>query len=402
VAVVLLAVLGAAIFLIRWRGRPGTPGSPGGGPEAASPDARVVPVIAVPVAQRDVPIYIEGLGTVVASNTVTVKSQVDGRLDRVVFKEGQEVKKGDLLAQIDPRSFELQLHQAEAALARDKAQLRGRQLSLDRNTNLRKEGLASQQQVDDDRASVDQLTATTQSDLVQIESARLLLSYARITSPIDGITGVRLIDPGNIVHPSDPSGIVVITQIDPIAVLFSLPQDDLPRVSKQMAEGPLTVEARGRDGEAVLARGEITLIDNQINQTTATIRLKATFANAAKALWPNQFVKARVLLMTRKAALVVPAAVVQRGPQGTFAYVVGPDQKAALRPVQVESIEGDVALIADGLKAGEQVVTDGQHQLRPGSRVAPKPIGDGGSAPKPPSEPRAPDAASSAPQGARL
>lgn len=401
---VVLAMVGGLVWYFRGRGAKDAHGPAGA--EAMSPDARVVPVVAVTVAQRDIPIYLEGLGSVIASSTVTVKSQVDGRLDRVAFREGQEVKKGDLLAQIDSRPFDLQLHQAEAALARDQAQLRGKQVSLDRDTALRKDGLATQQQVDDDRAAVEQLTATTQADRVQIENAQLMRGYARITSPIDGVTGVRLIDAGNIVRQSDPTGLVVITQIDPIAVLFTLPQDDLPRVAKQMAEGPITVEARSRDGEVVLGAGQVALIDNQINQTTATIRLKALFPNPTRALWPNQFVKARVLLMTKKAAVVVPAAVVQRGPQGTFAYVIGPDQKVAVRPVQVESVEGDSAIIAQGLDVGEQVVADGQYQLRPGSRVAPKqpdaPRGKPAPSGAPAVEGSTRPASSSVPQGVHL
>jgi multidrug efflux system membrane fusion protein len=367
------------------------------GREGAPTEERVVPVVAVTVEPRDMPIYLEGLGSVIASNTVTVKPQVDGRLDHIAFREGQEVHRGDVLAQIDPRPFVLQLHQAEAARARDEAQLRGHRQSLERFLTLSKDGLASQQQIDEAQATVDQSRATIQADQVQVEAAKLNLDYARITAPSDGVTGVRLVDPGNIVRGSDPTGIVVIAQVDPIAVLFTLPQDDLPQVSKQMAEGPITVEARGRDGEAILGSGQLALIDNQINQTTATIRLKATFANPDRKLWPNQFVKARLLLTTRKGARVVPASAVQRGPNGTFAYVIGPDQKAAVRPLQIEMTTGDQVLITSGIEPGDRVITEGQFQLRPGSRVALKPP----SAPPLSSAAPAPPAASGgAPSGA--
>jgi len=338
--------------------------------EGAAPSDRIVAVVATAVARRDMPIYLDGLGNVVASATVTVRAQVDGRLDRVAFREGQEVKKGELLAQIDPRPFQNQLHQAEAALARDRAQVTGAQRNLERAVSLNKEGLASQQQLEDQRTLVAQLDATTRADQAQIDAARLSLDYARVTAPIDGVTGVRLIDQGNLVRQSDPTGLVVITAVDPIAVVFTLPQDDLPRVTKQLAQGPLAVEAMSRDGSQKLATGELALVDNQINQSTATIRLKALFQNPERLLWPNQFVKARLLLATRRDALVIPAAVVQRGPQGTFAYVVGPDARAVVRPVQVEATEGDLAVIAAGLSAGEEVVVDGQYQLRPGSKVS--------------------------------
>jgi multidrug efflux system membrane fusion protein len=351
------------------------------GHDAAAPE-RIIPVLAAAVAQEDVPIYLDGLGTVTAFNTVTVKPQVDGRLDSVVFREGQEVKKGDLLAQIDPRPYLNKLHQVQAALARDQAQLRGHRQGLDRFVALQKEGLATQQQIDDARAAADQDTATLQSDQALIEGARLELDYARITAPADGVTGVRLIDAGNVVHAGDASGLVVIAQIDPIAVIFTLPQDDLPRIAAAMAEGKIRVDARSRDGEKKLAEGDLALVDNQISAATATIRLKATFPNHDKALWPNQFVKARLRLTTRKGARVVPASVIQRGPQGSFAYVIGEGDKVEVRPVEIEATEGDHVLIAAGLEVGERVVVEGQSQLKPGARVAVKaPAGAGSAAP---------------------
>ena len=260
---------------------------------------------------------------------------------------------------------------------RDEAQLAGAKRNLDRFIGVGAQRLIPQQQVDDQRALVDQLTGTVAADKAQIENARLQLDYARITSPIDGVTGVRLVDPGNLVSTTDANGIVVVTQMDPIAVLFTLPQDALPDVSREQANGPLKVEARTRDGGQLLADGELGLIDNLINTGTATMRLKAIFPNPQRLLWPNQFVKARLLLTVRKGALVIPAVAVQRGPQGAFVYVVGDDMRAVLRPVTVERIEGETAIVAKGLTAGDKVVSEGQNQLRPGARVQPRATGGG-------------------------
>jgi multidrug efflux system membrane fusion protein len=349
---------------------------------SAAPTDRVVPVIVAPVLKKDYPIYLDGLGSAVPLHTVTVHTQVDGRLDAVGFKEGQLVHKGDLLAQVDPRPYVIQLHTAEAALARDTAQAREGRVNLGRYQTLRKENLVAQQQVDDQQALADQYDATVRSDQAAIESAKLNLDYAHITSPIDGVTGVRLIDPGNIVHAADTTGIVVLTQLDPMTVIFTLPEDDLPRISEKFAPnvvnpdgspGSLEVEAFSRDGSKKLATGKLTLIDNEINQTTATIRLRATFDNPKTTLWPNEFVKARLLLTLQKDAIVIPAPAVQRGPQGTFVYVVGDDKTAAMRPIEVDSIQGDSAIIAKGLSAGEKVVTDGLNQLKPGSKVSERP-----------------------------
>jgi multidrug efflux system membrane fusion protein len=390
-AVLAVLALGVVGLVLRARaktmahaGPPGS-GAPGGGPApsgSASPEDRVVSVVLTTVEARDMPIYLEGLGSVSAFNTVTVKPQVEGRIDKVAFKEGQDVKKGDLLVQIDPRPYTILLHTAQAALARDQATLAGKKRTFERDSALLKEGLATQALVDDDRTAVETAEAVLKSDYAQIENARLQLDYARVTAPLDGVTGARLVDAGNVVRPGDPTGLVVITQVDPIAVFFSLPQDDLPEISKEMAQGKLTVEAWDRDGTSKIATGELVLIDNQINAQTATIRLKATFENADRRLWPNQFVKARLLLATRKGARVVPAAAVQRGPQGMFVYVVGPDMKAAVRPVQVERTEGDQTILASGVNPGDPIVADGMFQLRPGSKVAPKPAGTGGPGPR--------------------
>jgi membrane fusion protein, multidrug efflux system len=373
----LALVLGAAaVAALLWRARvlgggerrPAAAARSESGRGAAG-ENRPIPVITVVATRRNVPVFLDGLGTVAANKTVTVRSRVDGQLQTVAFREGQTVRRGTLLAEIDPRAFVIQLHQAEAALARDTAQLRGSRLNLERYTAVRKDKLIAQQQVDDQRAAVEQLEATVKADEAQIESARLLLDYARITSPIDGVTGVRLVDPGNMVRASDATGLVIVTQLDPIAVLFTLPQDNLAAVAAEMRKGPLTVYALSRDGQSDLGQGQVEVIDNQINAATSTIRLKALFANPTRALWPNQFVKARLHLRTRQGALVVPAVAVQRGPRGSFVYVVSGEQKAALRPVELDTIDGEVALVTRGLDAGEQVVVDGQSLLRPGAAV---------------------------------
>jgi len=341
---------------------PGAKG-PGGGGD------RPIPVLVAEAVTRDVPIFLEGLGTVTAYKTVNVRSQVDGRLDKVTFREGQPVKRNEVIAEVDPRPFEILLHQGQAALTRDQAQLDGAKRNLDRYVAVGGEHLLPQQQIDDQRALVEQLTGTVQNDRATIENARLQLDYARIKSPIDGVTGVRLVDQGNLVHAADATGIVVVTQMDPIAVLFTLPQDDLPDVARQQAAAPLSVEARSRDGAQLLGTGTLELIDNQINQGTATMRLKAIFPNPERALWPNQFVKARLRLMVRKGALVIPAVAVQRGPQGAFVYVAKGGE-AELRTIGVERIEGEDALISQGLAPGDKVVREGQSQLRPGAKLA--------------------------------
>jgi len=337
--------------------------------QGGSADKRPVSVVAAKVVTRDMPVTLDGLGTVTAFKTVTVRSQVDGRLDSVAFREGQFVKRGTILARIDPRPYAIQLHQAQGALARDQAQLGGGKVNLDRYTRVAKDKLIAQQQADDQGTLVGQLEGSVKADQAQIEQAKLMLEYATIRSPIDGVTGVRLVDPGNMAHPAEAAGIVVVTQVDPIAVLFTLPQDELGRVQKAMAEGKPAVEALSRDGSSVLATGLLEVIDNQINATTATIRLKAIFPNPDRILWPNQFVKARLHLGLRKGAVIVPAVAVQRGPSGAFAYVVGADKTVAARPVEVDSTDTQFAVIRSGLTPGETVVTEGQFQLKPGALV---------------------------------
>jgi len=369
-----LVVIAAVVYGIRLRGRAAADVAHAAGPADAS--ARVIPVQTAPAARRDVPLWIEGLGTVAAWQTVTVRTQVDGRLDKVLFREGQRVKKGQSLAQIDPRPFAVQLHTAQAAVARDQAQLDGARKNLERYQELRKTNLVSQQQVDDQAALTAQLAGSVQGDQAAVESARLNLDYAQVRAPIDGVLGVRLVDAGNMVHAADAGGLVVLTQLDPVAVIFTVPQDELGRIERAQAAGKVTVEALGRDGSGKLGSGELVVIDNQINQATSTLKLKAAMPNPAGLLWPNQFVKARLLAETRRAALVVPAAAVQRGPQGTFVYAVGKDDKAELRTVEVAVISGDTAVVSGKIDVGDAVVTEGQGQLRPGAKVAARPPGD--------------------------
>jgi membrane fusion protein, multidrug efflux system len=338
---------------------------------AAEPKTRAVPVLLAAAEKRDVPVWLEGLGSVAAFQQVSVRPQVDGRLEKVFFKEGQAVKKGQVLAQIDPRPFFVQLHQAEGALARDRATHHDAKINLERFTTLRGDKLVAQQQVDDQAAVAGQSEGAIKIDEAAVESARLQLDYAQIKSPMDGVAGVRLIDAGNIVHAADVnSAIVVITALDPAAVYLTTPQDELPRISAALKRGPVRCEAWSRDGAKLLGTGELAVVDNQINQSTATLRLKALVPNPDRALWPNQFVKARLLLDTKKGALVMPAAALQRGPKGTFVYVVGADQVAQSRDVNVAFVSDDVAVIAGGVNAGEQVVVEGANQLRPGTPVA--------------------------------
>ena len=357
--------LGIAIVFVR-----GRQAAPTGAPATDSAAlARPVPVVVARASNRDVPVFLDGLGNAVPLVTVTVRPQVDGPLTAISFQEGQQVKKGDLLARIDPRPFAIQLHQAQAALARDQAQAKNAQVNLTRYIALHDQGLATQEQLDDQRATADQLAGTIKSDAATIESAQLQLTYTEVRSPVEGVTGVRQVDQGNVVHASDANGIVVVTQLDPMAIVFTLPEDNLPQINREIAAG-LQIEAYSRDGDRLLGRGKLSLVDNQVSLTTATVRLKGIVPNPDKALWPNEFVRARLLLATRTGALSIPAPAVQRGPQGTFVYVVMPDQTAALRTVEVETVQDQWAVIKKGLQAGDQVVVEGQNQLRPGAKVA--------------------------------
>ncbi|MCW5801501.1 MAG: efflux RND transporter periplasmic adaptor subunit [Deltaproteobacteria bacterium] len=371
---VAVAVIGVVVWWLRSRGDGKS--SPNGAAAAGGSGGgeRVVAVQVAKVEVRDLPIWLEGLGSVAAAQQVTVRPQVDGRLDKVLFTEGQPVKKGDVLAEIDPRPWLVQLHQAQGALARDRAQLDAARRNHERYKGLHEQNLVAKQQVDDFAAQVGQFEGAIKIDAAQIESAQLFLDYATVKAPIDGVTGVRQVDAGNLVRASDPNGLVVITAIDPAAIFFTVPQDRLPGIAAAMARAtetssPVEVEVWNRDDTQKLATGTLAVLDNQVNQTTATLRLKAMAPNPTRALWPNAFVKARMLLETRRGALVIPAVAVQRGPQGTFVYVVGADKTAVLRPVTVGLLTGDRAAIDKGVEAGELVVVEGQNQIRPGGRV---------------------------------
>ncbi len=350
-------------------------GSSGGGRPANAP--QVIPVGVFTAEKRDMPYYLTGLGNVTGFNTVTVKSRIDGQLAQVAFKEGQEVKKGDLLVLIDPRPYQVALSQAEATLFKDQAQLQDARVNLGRFTALFADKIIPQQQLDTQRALVNQLDGQVRADQAQIDNAKLNLTYCRITAPVDGRVGLRLVDIGNMVHATDQNGLLVIAQLQPIAVVFTLPQDQLPMVSKAMAKGQLTVLAFSRDGLTQLAAGKLLTIDNQIDTTTGTGKLKAVFDNHERALWPNQFVNVKLLLEVRKNNTVIPAAAIQHGPQGNFTYVVKPDKTAELRPVQVSFTEGNLVSISSGLAPGELVVTDGQDKLQSGSKVEVRSTGPG-------------------------
>jgi multidrug efflux system membrane fusion protein len=336
---------------------------------AAVPVPAPIPVVAATVTSGEVPIYLTGVGTVIAYNTDLVRSQIQGQLTQISFVEGQTVKAGDLLAQIDPRPYQAEIEQLTANLARDNAQLENAQANLSRYTQLGDKGYATPQLVQTQQAQVAQLQSAVKADQAQIDEAKIQLSYTRLTSPIPGVTGVRQIDVGNIIHPTDPNGLVVVTQIEPISLIFTLPETYLPRIQQEMAKGPLKVIAYSQDNKIKLDEGKLLLVDNEIVQTTGSIQLKAEFPNAAHRLWPGQLVNVNLLLETRKDGLTIAASAVQQGQNGAYVYVVAPDGSAQLRPVKVGQISQGQALIDDGLKAKETVVVDGQYRLQQGSRV---------------------------------
>jgi multidrug efflux system membrane fusion protein len=328
-----------------------------------------VPVVAKTVASQDVPIYLRGVGTVIAYNNVLVRSQITGQLIKIAFTQGQTVRKGDLLAEIDPHPYQAQLDQAIANRDRDQAQLANAQANLNRYTPLAAKGYATTQLVDTQKAQLAQLPAMVKADEAVIEQTNTNLAYTKLISPIDGVTGIRQVDEGNIIHPTDANGLVDVTQIQPISLLFSLPQTDFVEIQQQMAKGPLTVLAYSQDEKVQLDEGKLDLVDNQIVQTTGTIRLRASFPNTQRKLWPGELVNARLLLDTRHNGLTIAAPAVQQGPNGSFVWVIGSDGTVQMRPVTVSQISEGQALIDSGLKANENVVTDGQYKLEPGALV---------------------------------
>ncbi len=335
------------------------------------------PVLAARAQQADVPVYLDAVGNTRALNTVTVRAQVGGQITKIAFKEGQDVKKGDVLAEIDPRTYQAQLDIAIAKKAQDEATLANARLDLERYTRLAAANSGSKQQADTQKALVAQLEAQVQGDQASIDNARTMLSYTKVIAPLDGRTGLRLVDEGNYVQAGDSTGIVVITQIRPISVLFNLPQQQFPQVNKALAKGPLDVDAISSDGKTTMNRGKLEVIDNQMDQTTGTIRMKAEFPNAELQLWPGQFVNVRVLVDTLKGVVTVPTSAVQRGPQGTFAYVVDAESKANVRPITVAMQDDTRAVISKGIEANEQVVTTGFTRLSNGTRVRVQ-AGEGG------------------------
>jgi multidrug efflux system membrane fusion protein len=337
----------------------------------ASTASATVPVDTATATRQDVPITLTGLGTVQALNTVTLTARVDGRIDKIAFTEGQDVKAGDLLAQIDPRPFQAALDGAIAKKAQDVAALANDKLDLKRFQDLAQKDFATHQQLDTQNALVAQTEALIQGDQAAIDNARTQLDYTTIKSPLDGRTGFRLVDQGNNVHATDTTGIVMITQIHPISVVFTLPEDELQAVQHALAAGIVQATAIADDGRTVLAKGKLVLADNMIDQTTGTARFKAEFPNDDDALWPGAFVNVQVLLQTRHNALTIPSVAVERGPEGLFAFVVKPDAKVEARPIQIGVNTGGTAVVENGLSPGDEVVTGGQYRLEPGTAVKP-------------------------------
>ena len=369
IAFILIALAAALYYVFS----PSAPQQRRGGRFAAGEGP--VPVLVAPAARADVPVYLDAVGTIKALNTVTVRPQVDGKLLSVNFKEGDDIKKGDVLAKIDPVIYQAQLNQAIAKKAQDEAQLANSKIDLERYEKLAATAAINKQQADTQRALVAQYTALVQADQAAIDNAQAMLGYTTITAPIDGRTGIRMVDEGNYVRSADTnSSIVVITQLQPISVLFNLPQQDLSQVNTAFNKGPLNVEAQRSDNDAVIDRGALRVVDNQVDQTTGTVKLKAEFPNANLQLWPGQFVNIRLLVDTLKQVVVIPTGAVQRGPNGTFVYVVKDDDTVSVRPITVQKQDETQTVVSKGLEAPERVVTTGFVRLTDGTKVA---IGSG-------------------------
>jgi multidrug efflux system membrane fusion protein len=374
----LLIAAGALVFFLR----PHAGGASGAKQEQRGPGAkgaaaggdRKPSVSVTTVTPKPFAVILEGLGTVTPLATVTVRPQVDGPLQKVAYREGAEVHRGELLAEIDPRPFRIKLAVANATMDRDKASLHNAQLDLTRYESLRSQNLIAQQQLDLQHSTVDQAVATVAMDQANVDDASLQLTYTRITSPIDGVAGIRVVDPGNQVHAADTTGIVILTQLDPITVIFTLPQDELPRLALAMEQGERKVTAVSRAGDEVLGQGRLTVIDNQVNSATGTVRMKAEFNNPDHRLWPNLFVRARIEVAQQKDALTLPATAVQQGPLGPYVYVLAEHDVAKMRPITLEVLQGEEAVIASGIKAGERVVVEGQDRIKPNSPVKPRDV----------------------------
>jgi multidrug efflux system membrane fusion protein len=351
-----------------------------GGQRGATASSDPVPVLATPAKLADVPVYLDGVGTAKALNTVTVRSQVDGKLIKISFREGQDVDKGYVLAKIDPVTYQAAYDQTVAKKAQDEAQLANARLDLERYTRLAVTNAVNKQQLDTQKAMVAQLEAQLKLDQAAIDNARAILSYTDVIAPITGRTGIRLIDEGNIVKAADASGIVILTQLRPISIFFNLPQQHLLELNKGFSEAPLAVDAIGPDGKSVVDRGKVVVIDNQVDQTTGTVKLKAEFPNANLQLWPGQFVNVRVLMDTRRQVVVVPTAAIQRGPNGTLVYVLRDDSTVTVRPVKLSQQDEIQSVLDAGLQAGERVVTTGFARLTEGTAVTVSSAEDSGDA----------------------